>query len=247
MAAPSYLWVYVVLTIAIISLTILAGVIAALTATDYPRAEVRRSTMLTVLLLAGWIAFSAALAAASAVVPLLALPGVRLALGGLIAAGFCMAVLRTPTGARIIHAVPQSWLVGVQVYRLLGAIFLVLYGLHQLPAAFALPAGIGDVTVAALALPVAGIYWAGWPLREALLWAWNVFGIADLAVALTMGALTMPTLHLFPGVSSALLSSWPLIMVPLFAVPLSIVLHIASLRKLGWDRELAAHMSHATA
>jgi hypothetical protein len=246
MAAPSTLWIYVVLTIAIISLTILAGVIAALTASDYPRAEVRRSTMLTVLHLAGWIAFTAVLAAASTAVPLLNFPGVRLAIGGLVAAAFCMAVLRTPTGARIIHAVPQSWLVGVQVYRLMGAIFLILYGLQQLPAAFALPAGIGDVAVAVLALPVAGIYLAGWPFRENLLMAWNLFGIADLVVALTMGALTMPTLHLFPGVSSALLSNWPLIMVPLFAVPLSIVLHIASLRKLGWDRELA-HMSHAAA
>jgi len=247
MAAPSYLWIYVVLTIAIISLTILAGVIAALTATDYPRAEVRRSTILTALLLAGWIAFTAALGAAGTVVPLLTLPGARLGLGGLVAVAFCMAALRTPTGARIIHAVPQAWLVGVQVYRLMGSIFLVLYGMNMLPAAFALPAGIGDVAVAVLALPVAGIYLAGWQIREHLLWAWNVFGIADLLVALTMGALTMQALHLFHGVSSALLSSWPLIMVPLFAVPLSIVLHIASLRKLDWDRELAARMSHATA
>lgn len=247
MAVPSYLWVFVVFAITAISFAVLGGIIAALSASDYSRTEIRRSIALTVLLLTGWIASTAALASAGTLVPILNLPGVRLGIGGLIAAAFCMAALRTPTGARIIHAVPQSWLVGVQVYRILGSIFLVLYGLNLLPAAFALPAGLGDVTVAALALPIAGIYVAGWHIRDQLVVAWNLFGLADLMAALTVGVLTSPGLHLFPGVSSALLGSWPFMMVPLYAVPLSMVLHIASLRKLGWDRELAAHMSHAAA
>jgi hypothetical protein len=33
------------------------------------------------------------------------------------------------------------------------------------------------------------------------------------------------------------LASWLLLIVPLFAVPLSIVLHVASLTRLGWDGE----------
>lgn len=247
MAAPFYLWVYIVVCIVSISAVVLAGVVTALRASDYPRAEVRRSISWAVLLLASWLAASTTLAGASTFIALLAFPGARLFLGGVIATAFCMAVLRTPTGARIIHAVPQSWLVGAQVYRLLGSIFLVLYASSLLPAAFALPAGIGDVTVGLLALPVALVYRAGRPSGEHLIVAWNLFGIADLVLALAMGVLTTPAVHALPGASSTLLASWPLVMVPLFAVPLSLVLHIASLRKLDWDRELAEHMSHATA
>jgi hypothetical protein len=36
-------------------------------------------------------------------------------------------------------------------------------------------------------------------------------------------------------------------MVPLFAVPLSIVRHIASLTRLGWDGELALRQARAPA
>ena len=42
----------------------------------------------------------------------------------------------------MIDAVPQPWLVGVQTFRVLGAIFLVLYASGALPGPFALPAGL---------------------------------------------------------------------------------------------------------
>ena len=45
---------------------------------------------------------------------------------------------------RLIEAVPQQWLVGVQLYRALGLIFLVLYAGGSLPGLFAWPAGSGD-------------------------------------------------------------------------------------------------------
>lgn len=244
MAAPSYLWAYIVYALAAISFVVLGGVATALKEAGYPRAEVRHGILWTALLLAGWIALTVVLGSAGTFAATLTLPGIRLGIGGAIAFAFGFAVMRTPTGARIIHAIPQSWLIGVQLFRGLGSIFLVLYGVNLLPGAFALPAGFGDVSVALLALPVAAVYLSGSSLREPLVIAWNIFGLADLFVAVTMGVLTTPALHLFPGPSSEILASWPLIMVPLFAVPLSIVLHIASLTKLAWDRELALH-AHA--
>jgi hypothetical protein len=51
---------------------------------------------------------------------------------------------------QLIDAVPQSWLVGLQFYRVLGAIFLVMYAQGRMPAAFALPAGAGDVAIGLL-------------------------------------------------------------------------------------------------
>src|SRR5262245_58288803 len=64
-------------------------------------------------------------------------------------------LMRSQSIAAVLDAVPASWLIGLQVYRVLGAVFLVRWGLGEIPGEFALPAGIGDVTVGLLALPVA--------------------------------------------------------------------------------------------
>ena len=88
---------------------------------------------------------------------------------------------------------PQSWLIGVQLYRALGVIFLILYATDKLPGLFAWPAGLGDVLVGVLA-PVVAIAYARAPDRNTdLVFAWNLFGLADLIVAVTTGFLTSPS------------------------------------------------------
>ena len=59
-------------------------------------------------------------------------------------------IWRSETARRIIAAVPQQWLVGVQLYRALGVIFLILYATGKLPSQFAWPAGIGDIAIGLL-------------------------------------------------------------------------------------------------
>jgi hypothetical protein len=150
-------------------------------------------------------------------------------------------IWRSPAIARLIDAVPQSWLIGAQLYRVLGAIFLVLYAGNRIPGLFALPAGIGDVTTGLLA-PVVAFAYAGNPrgqVRSVL--AWNVFGIADLVVAVSTGLLTSPSpLQRFAlDAPNELITAFPLVLVPTFLVPISILLHIASLTKL---RREAAHL-----
>jgi hypothetical protein len=49
------------------------------------------------------------------------------------------------------QAIPQSWLIGIQLYRVLGVIFRLLKAQGRLPSLFALPAGAGDVAVGLLA------------------------------------------------------------------------------------------------
>src|SRR2546422_4611558 len=43
---------------------------------------------------------------------------------------------------RVIDAVPQEWIVAVQLYRAMGLMFLILYAAGRLPGMFALPAGV---------------------------------------------------------------------------------------------------------
>ena len=88
-----------------------------------------------------------------------------------------------PCGPVETANVPQSWIVGVQLYRVLGVIFLVLYASGKIPGAFALPAGIGDVLTGLLAPIVALGYARGRPGAERRVLAWNVFGLLDLVVA----------------------------------------------------------------
>jgi hypothetical protein len=150
-----------------------------------------------------------------------------------IAAGVVL-FFRSPLLRRIIDAAPQSWIVTVQAYRAEGLIFLILYAGGLLPGAFAWPAGVGDVIVGLLA-PVVGIaYMRGWRRSADLLRAWNLFGIADLVVAVATGFLTSPSpLQLLAlDRPNELISSFPLVMIPVFLVPLSVLLHLASLEKL---------------
>jgi hypothetical protein len=132
----------------------------------------------------------------------------------------------------IIEAVPQSQLVAFQFYRVLGVTFLVLYAAGQLPGIFALPAGWGDVTVGITALMVGAR--AARNENDQLVTLWNWLGISDLVIALATGFLSAPSsFQVFSlDAPNVLIGSFPLVMVPIFAVPLSIVLHLASLSKI---------------
>ena len=142
---------------------------------------------------------------------------------------------RSDAVRRLVDAVPLSWLVGIQVYRVVGVIFLLLLAQGRVSAFFALPAGVGDVTVGMLAPLVAWTYARGLRGREKLARAWNVSGLLDLAIAITTGFLTVPS-PIQPAAlldpSSGLLTVFPLAMIPVFAVPVSVILHVAALMKL---------------
>jgi len=69
-----------------------------------------------------------------------------------------------------------------------GVVFLFYLALGHLPALFALPAGVGDIA-AGIAAPLVARRLAQGTGRRAALW-FNAFGLTDLVVALTLGALT---------------------------------------------------------
>ena len=134
---------------------------------------------------------------------------------------------------------PKEWMVAVQLYRALGVIFLVLY-FSGMPGLFAWPAGVGDIAVGLLA-PLVALAFARDPVANAgTVQMWNLFGIADLIVAVTTGFLTSPSpLQPFAFDNpNELPTVFPLVLVPVYLVPLSIVLHLASLTKL---RRTASH------
>ncbi|MGH9480623.1 MAG: hypothetical protein ACRD1L_00900 [Terriglobales bacterium] len=140
-----------------------------------------------------------------------------------------LAARRSRSIAAALAAAPLSWLIGVQVYRVLGLVFLRVWSQGLLPGYFALPAGIGDTLVGLTALPVAFALGSNWRGARGLAVAWNVFGILDLVNALSMGV-TSSLAHAPAGGSP--LQVYPLVLIPAFAVPLSLLLHGVSLLQL---------------
>jgi hypothetical protein len=134
---------------------------------------------------------------------------------------------RSESLASLVSAIPLPWIVAAQIYRIGGGMFLVLWADGRLPWQFALPAGIGDVVTGASAVVVAGLLAQNAAGARRAAWAWCIFGIADLVVAVTMGALTSPGVpHLLAfDAPNLLIAAWPLVMTPTFAVPLALMLH----------------------
>jgi hypothetical protein len=110
----------------------------------------------------------------------------------------------------------------VHSWRLVGFTFLVLYSYGILPGLFALPAGWGDIVIGATA-PFAAMILANPAHRRSFVF-WQALGILDLVVAVAMG--TMERLIEPHGISTAAMSLLPMSLIPTFAVPLLLILHI---------------------
>ncbi len=134
---------------------------------------------------------------------------------------------------QIIDATPMHWLVSIQIYRALGVFFLILYSMQLLPAEFAIPAGIGDILIGITAPLVGYLYFIRKAIAQNLVILWSILGIADLVIAVTLGFLTSPGLLNLLSVEApnVLVSVYPLVLIPAFGVPLSILLHVFALRK----------------
>lgn len=237
MAIPVYLPYYVLAGSVGIIAVCLAGFDRALRNDQWASNERAAAVRAASVIVLGWFALSVALALAGFHS---ASPGqvptiqygifIPIIIGGVL-------IWRSPRLGRIIGAIPQHWLVGVQLYRALGVIFLILYATGKIPGFFAWPAGLGDVLTGFLAPAVAIAYSRAPRLNGDLVAAWNLFGIGDLAVAVAAGFLTSPSaLQVFSfDLPNELISEFPLALIPVFVVPASVLLHLASLKKLRSD------------
>ncbi len=146
-------------------------------------------------------------------------------------------ILSSRAFGRVLAAVPQHWLVGVQVYRTLGIIFLISHANGLLPGIFAIPAGYGDILVGLSAVFVAYLYARKGRAARGAAIGWNALGIADLILAVTLGTLSSPGRFQILSLDdpNVMIGTYPMVMVPIFAVPLSILLHACSLTKLSRD------------
>jgi hypothetical protein len=224
------------------SMTVLTGLIGLLTVAVViamslvmwaarTSAATSRAAMVSGIALAGWAATVAVLGLRGAFeqpdgdsVPPIGIV-LLLAFAAILAAFGASATLRS-------LFTNQQHLIRLNVWRLVGAVFLMLMFTGQMPALWALPAGIGDIAIGATAFWVArrSATASGRPLAI----VFNLCGLADLVVAVGLGIVTNPgPLQLIQTSPTAeLITKFPLVLVPTFLVPLACALHVISLTQL---------------
>jgi hypothetical protein len=143
---------------------------------------------------------------------------------------------------QVLDAMPATWLVALQFYRVFGSWALAAWLRGVLPGVFAIPAGTGDVLTGLFAVPAAMAVATGTAQGRKAAILWNIFGLADFAVAITMGFITSPGRFqlIIPDVSSLRAGAYPSVLTPALVVPSSILLHLLSLRQLRRRNEVEA-------
>jgi len=127
-------------------------------------------------------------------------------------------------------ALPLRTVIFLHVTRFVGFYFIWLYQRGELPYAFAVPGGLGDIIVAALALVVVFAPLAAATRRRAML-MWNVIGLVDILMVVVAAA----RLGRADPLAMRALTHLPLSLLPTFLVPLIIATHLLIFIRLRRD------------
>jgi hypothetical protein len=133
-----------------------------------------------------------------------------------------------------VAGLDMGLIVGAQTFRVIGIVFLILWGQGQLPSVFALTAGLGDLAVGLVALGVVVAVErrsAGWEGQVRLL---VIVGMVDFVAAFATAILSgegFPLL-LEGEPLPVMMQSLPMALIPAFGVPSFMILHLMSLQKL---------------
>ena len=158
--------------------------------------------------------------------PMPAMQGILLGLTAV-----CLALYFKVQGLRAwVDRLDLRALVLLHITRFVGFYFLILYRRGELPYAFAVPGGWGDIIVASLALFVCFLPMQESSRRRAIT-IWNVIGFVDIA----MVVITAGRLGLQNGLQMRALTDLPLSLLPTFLVPVIITTHIIIFFRLRRD------------
>lgn len=242
---PLYVSVSIVLVDLAVAAAVWFGVTRIARQLNFPPRTQRRIAVLMAVIPAAWLLVAPAIAAAmQTYLPSLHPGAPNVGMLPLILAPVItgLALLKSPIWRQIVVAAPLHWLTGIQVYRVIGVVFLHLMLLGVLPAYFAIPAGYGDL-ISGLPAPLVA-YWVwrqknSW--RQWDIWL-NVIGLLDFVIAVGIGSgiLYSDLSQILFGETTLITAPFayfPLSLIPLFVVPIGIVLHLYSFIKLGLNPE----------
>jgi hypothetical protein len=143
----------------------------------------------------------------------------------LLAAGFATA---WPRAREAMLSIPMPVMVALNVVRIFAVLFLALAAERRLTGPFPYSAAWGDIITGVVAVPVLWLLKNDGGARHiTMIGAWNLFGAADLALAITFGITSAEgsPLQLFPGPGSEAMQHAPWSFVPTVLVPIWLILH----------------------
>ena len=209
--------------------------------------DISRFAKLALALAVGlWIGLSAAAGAAGMIAISKPFPvvGIFVALP-LLAVGIAMS---WPDGRRAMLSVPMPLMIGLNIGRIFAVLFFLLAAEGRLSGPFPVFAGWGDIITGVVAVPLLWLVNHEGTRRANAIAAWNLFGAADLALAITLGVTSAEgsPLQIFTGPGSAAMQQLPWSFVPTVLAPFWLILHAiiwVQLRR----RAPLSHPAHAAA
>jgi hypothetical protein len=192
--------------------------------------RIASSAKLIVAGIAGlWIGLQVALAAAGAFAGAL---GLKVPIIGIMVVLPVLVIVSAwqlwPAMRSVLLALPMPLLIGLNVSRVLGVFFLFLAAAGRLDGPFPIFAGWGDVITGVAALPLAIAVARRGNSIGGSIFAWNVFGLLDLVVAVGLGTISFNgfILQLIKsGVGSDAIQTLPWSMIPTVLVPFYLIVH----------------------
>jgi hypothetical protein len=172
-----------------------------------------------------WIGFAAAAAAAGWLTISRPVPVVGL----FVAVPLLAAAVATawPRGRQAMLSIPLRVMVALNVVRVFAVLFLLLAAEGRLTGPFPHSAAWGDIITGVAALPVLWLLKDGGAPNTPAIAAWNLFGAADLVLAIAFGMTSAEgsPLQLFASPGSEAMQHMPWSFVPTVLVPIWLILH----------------------
>jgi hypothetical protein len=196
-----------------------------------------RQALLAAVALAAWLAVTGLVAARGLLSDFAHRPPPMLLL--LVASfGLAVAAGLSPAGGRLARGLPLAALVGFHAFRL--PLELVMHAAATraiMPPQMSFGGDNFDIVTGITAILVAAL--AAGSRARALVWAWNVLGLALLATIVVIAILSMPPVHHF-GSDARHLNTWfaefPYVWLPSLLAPSALFGHVVLTRRLLADR-----------
>jgi hypothetical protein len=188
--------------------------------------DVSRAAKITLAAVIGlWIGLAAAAAGAGWLLISRPVPVVGL----FVAVPLLAAALATawPAARKAMLSIPMPAMVALNIVRVFAVLFLMLAAEDRLTGPFPYSAAWGDIITGVAAVPVLWLLKDGGARYTTAIVAWNLFGAADLVLAIAFGITSAEgsPLQLFPGPGSEAMQHAPWSFVPTVLVPIWLILH----------------------
>jgi hypothetical protein len=132
-----------------------------------------------------------------------------------------------PAARAAMMSIPIPVMVALNIVRVFAVLFLMLAAEGRLTGPFPYSAAWGDIITGVVAVPVLWLLKDGGARHTTAVAAWNLFGAADLVLAIGFGITSAEgsPLQLFPGPGSEAMQHAPWSFVPTVLVPIWLILH----------------------